>query len=400
LIAPSEPSVEGNGRYAAIYDSDRGDGRGVYCDGVYSAAPVLGPQLPTPSVGAPNFACNGDRDGESVLYYKPWQAFTRRLLALFKKQRRQLAVTPIKGLKKLPKAMKLTLPKGYKVGYMAYKDMTINHNPLPVYLAALSQNTLLRMLGYATEGLKRNRNIGSRQAAWLWGLLCRLGDVGTMDSDAISVIRDLGKKAVWVGLGFFDEEAAKLTAEYSGLGARSTGDPADFSDEEWDESGSEDMDLASSRGSADCDIVHVERGELEQRRRRNTSSPPSSDDGRASPPGRNANYPSAAQVETSDLEAARARLLERIETDDSADAHAEACDDDEKLVENPNDDAVDDRNHHQAEEHTEERTTTDCPDGNTRATLDMIITISGEVYGQRDLLEFREVWGGESGLWG
>jgi len=131
LIAPSELSVEGDGRDAAIYDSGRGDGRGVYRDGVYIAAPVLGPQLPTPSVGAPNVACNGNRDGESVLYFKPQQAFTRRLLALLKKQRKLMAVTPIRGLKKLPEAMKLTLPKGYKVGYMAYKDMTINHNPLP-----------------------------------------------------------------------------------------------------------------------------------------------------------------------------------------------------------------------------------------------------------------------------
>jgi len=29
---------------------------------------------------------------------------------------------------------------------------------------------------------------------------------------------------------------------------------------------------------------------------------------------------------------------------------------------------------------------------NTKATVDMIITIAGEVYGQRDLLEFRSVW--------
>jgi hypothetical protein len=30
---------------------------------------------------------------------------------------------------------------------------------------------------------------------------------------------------------------------------------------------------------------------------------------------------------------------------------------------------------------------------NTRATVDMIITVAGEVYGQRDLLEFRGAWG-------
>jgi hypothetical protein len=30
---------------------------------------------------------------------------------------------------------------------------------------------------------------------------------------------------------------------------------------------------------------------------------------------------------------------------------------------------------------------------NTKATVDMIITVAGETYGQRDLLEFRQTWG-------
>ncbi|OCL08258.1 hypothetical protein AOQ84DRAFT_364286, partial [Glonium stellatum] len=38
----------------------------------------------------------------------------------------------------------------------------------------------------------------------------------------------------------------------------------------------------------------------------------------------------------------------------------------------------------------------EMPDANTLATIDMIITIAGEFYGQRDLLEFREAWGDES----
>jgi len=37
----------------------------------------------------------------------------------------------------------------------------------------------------------------------------------------------------------------------------------------------------------------------------------------------------------------------------------------------------------------------EVPNANTMATIDMIITIAGEFYGQRDLLEFREAWGGE-----
>jgi hypothetical protein len=246
------------------------------------------------------------------------------------------------------------------------------------------------MLGYATEGLKRDRNIGQRQAAWLWGLLCRLEDVGTMDSDAVSIIRELGKKAMWVGLGFFDKEAAELTAEYSGVSA-------DSADEDCDENGSEAMDLASLPGSVESGPEDLELEELKQRRRRNTSSAPSSDDGRASPPSPGAT-PSASQVEAAALEAARARLLGRIDLDDSADADVATCDGREEPVGNPAHDYADGREQDQAGYSDEPNA--DCPDSNTRAALDMVITISGEVYGQRDLLEFREVWGDETGLWG
>lgn len=371
----------------------------MYHDGVYIAAPVLGPQLPTPFAGAINLACNDSGDGDVVLHYKPQEAFTRRLLVLFKRQRKLLAVTPVRNLKRLPKAMKLGFPKGYQAGYKACKELTVNHNPLPVYLAALSQSSLLRILEYATEGLKRNRNIGSRQTAWLWGLLCRLGDVGTMDSEAVSIIRELGKKAVWVGVGFFDEAAAQLTAEYSVQdGALSPGKPADTPGETLEESGSEAMDLASSRGSPDPDRKNVESNELEHRTRRNTSSPPLSDVGGSPPPPRDANAPGSSQVEAASLEAARARLLERIGGNDSADGGAEMCDYDEDAVENRGEDELGNYDMDQAREHAGQRP--NCPDSNTRATLDMIITISGEVYGQRDLLEFRQVWGGESGLWG
>jgi hypothetical protein len=386
----------------------------VYRDGVYIAAPILGPQLPTPSANSLNLASNDGGDGDGALSYKPHQAFTRRFLSLFKRQRKLLAINPpAEGFKRLPKAMKLTFPRGYKAGYASYMALTRNHNPSPVHLAALSQNSLLRMLGFATESLKRNRNIGSRQAAWLWGLMCRLGDVGTMDSEAVSIIRDLGKKAVWVGLGFFDSEAAKLTAEYS-----QQDDPIslerltdDNHAEEWDDSpkdddcGSEAMEISSSRGSvhgrntAGPDSKGVELDELE-RSARNTSSPPSSEANCASPPPQDAQSPDASQVEAADLEAARARLLERIGADYSAEVGAEMCDgDEEELVEDRNEEYAGDHDPDQTEEHAQEPNS-DCPDSNTRATLDMIITISGEVYGQRDLLEFREVWGGESGLWG
>jgi Survival motor neuron (SMN) interacting protein 1 (SIP1) len=114
--------------------------------------------------------------------------------------------------------MNLTFPTGFQKGYASYRALTRHHNPIPVYMAALSQRPLLQMLEFATKDLKRNRNVPPKQTSWFWGLQCRLGDVGIMDSEAVSVVRELGKKAVWVGLGYFDQDAARFTAEYGERG--------------------------------------------------------------------------------------------------------------------------------------------------------------------------------------
>ena len=145
----------------------------------------------------------------------------------------------------------------------------------------MDQSIILRLLRLVKRTLYRSTNLTPAKSAWIFSLLAKLGDVGTLDNDAVSVVRELGKKAVWVLCGF---------------GAKATADAT------------EDL-IEASDASA---------GEEPDRTRRNTSSPPP--------------------------------------------------------------------------DVSEEQDVPEIPDANTRATLDMIISVVGECYGQRDLLQFREEW--------
>jgi Survival motor neuron (SMN) interacting protein 1 (SIP1) len=332
LVAPKQNKTETEPNFATD------DSRGYYEDGAYIAAPVMGPILPK----ANGTSLNEEDQSDLVLDLTPREAFTNRLLRLYHSQRELLHGTK-------PERQSQTGPG-------ALRHLLLNNLPDPTKLSRLSQKDVLTMLQHGTYALKRKRNIDSRLSAWLWGLLCKLGHVGTLDSDAVSTVRELGKKAVWVGIDFFNEEAGQITNDYDGA------EEKDRSEEDHSELETELPEEPVRQGcTLNNESLPEKTAESPARSgaRQNTSSPIPSE----APVG-----PIKDTVDHEDaLEAARVRLMTTLnslpmEPTESA-----------KII---------------------------CPDTNTRATLDTIITIVGEVYGQRDLLEFRGVWGGENGLWG
>jgi hypothetical protein len=88
----------------------------------------------------------------------------------------------------------------------------------------------------------------------------------------------------------------------------------------------------------------------------------------------------ALQESTDEVAAAKSRLLQRLQSPPALSGHS--GNERPRSREVPNEKGR------------------DCPNKNTCATIDMIVTIVGELYGQRDLLEFRDSWGGDMGLWG
>ena len=70
-------------------------------------------------------------------------------------------------------------------------------------LARMQQETIMRCLQYAETLLQRKsmqgQESGRNLGAWCWGLLAKCREVGEMTSDDVSVLRELGKKAVTLG---------------------------------------------------------------------------------------------------------------------------------------------------------------------------------------------------------
>jgi hypothetical protein len=363
LVAPKPSATNGT-------DSDEGieDPRGYYEDGAYVAAPVLGPVKPQGWHGL----STGDEDADDqelaeISSMSPETAYTRRMLAIFETQRTALR------LHNADRTYSEDL--GYRNTYKSFVAMYQRFAPNPDRLTVLQQTIILQMLKAAIRDLKRRRNVSKRYSEWIWGLLCALGDVYTLDSDAVSIVRELGKKAVWVGIGYIGANEADATAAYE---ANEDADDKEIEDETFDDDQRDEIDQSSEGVDTIAPSIALQQSRVDnqqlprnytQGRRRNTSSP--------EPP--NQEVQSLAQ-----------EFVAMETTDSNLDVEAASDHPLNKITSRP---LVSQEDKIQGLSSK----TQDFPDSNTRATIDMIITIAGEMYGQRDLLEFRSVW---EGLWG
>lgn len=259
-------------------------------------------------------------------------------------------------------------------------------DPVPAQIASMDKGTVLRLLGLLTTGtlLKRGAEVQVGVSRWAWGLLARLPERGELTSEEIGVVRELGKKAVLVGMGLREEQQweegmDEVEAEF---------DENDYeegmavvNDEEIDldiGDGSEDSELETKIPGADPDDESNKRQKIGPQLPTNSVTPgpvieSQKDEEKklytASGRGCGHEYEDGL---SEDLAAAKARILEALNNSKTEEAKREA----EILEEG----AL--------------KLQKSAARWNTKATVDMIITVAGEMYGQRDLLEFRQTWGG------
>jgi hypothetical protein len=251
-------------------------------------------------------------------------------------------------------------------------------DPLPAQIASMDKGTVLRLLGLLTGGtlLQRGSEVNVGVSRWAWSLLARLPERGELTSEEIGVVRELGKKAVLVGMGL--KEDAELNEGMNTIDPEYNDDVDDG--EVLDVVNEEEIDLdldgdleeegGIREGDADSSLPVTSDAIVGEIYSINDSSAPQS------------SMPSTQTVDTEisleDLEktpqpeetdiahvlaAAKARLLGNLNTAEEG-----------------------------ATEKSEGDTAAISSKWNTRATADMIITVTGEFYGQRDLLEFRGAW--------
>jgi hypothetical protein len=266
-----------------IYEGGVGDSRGFIDDGAYVARVPMGPTIP---------------DSAKTLI-DPQEAYTRALKARFLVQRKQLHSRPgAESVAALNRDHPTALSHRDYLAYRNWHRLLYIHAPLPAQLRTMDTESVFRVLQLMQKHfLVREHEIPRNISAWIWSLLARLDDVGTMDNDQVFIVREFGKKAVLVQVSFDNPEGAEEL------------DQPDDTDEEVD-----DEEALADQSDAGAEAPTTSGNDADMKKKE-----------------------------------------QREQTGDSDE-----------------------------DSHTMRQ--------NTLATLDSIIVIVGEIFGQRDLLEFRNSW--------
>lgn len=250
-----------------------------------------------------------------------------------------------------------------------------NFDPLPVQVAAMDRDGVLRVLQVLLGGkfLRRGIELRERTSRWLWALLARLPDAGELDGGDVAWVRDLGKRAVLLMRSLAEMAALREELDGAGrdLGVNEGVDDSSDDDEVANEMAVEEAGELRAGGSAsgspaaggspevkgEVDDGEVEPGAADQ----TVKVEDHGDDIEEGEVGDEAGSAPMSEASEDSLQGVKARLLARLDEDAGADPESD-----------------------------EEPPETVRARTNMRATLNMILTIAGELYGQRDLLEFRD----------
>ncbi|EER23318.1 hypothetical protein CPC735_046880 [Coccidioides posadasii C735 delta SOWgp] len=339
IFISQERLVNGNGNNlveqetGARLGTDKAGPGGYYSDGVYvalsTATEAVVPLEPEND--------EGTTDPQEIYYNLLYHRF--RLLRSTLK-----CVPTADAIVSLDDQHPISLPDDHKHARLVWRGLLRTVDPQMVQIACMDPEDVLRVLAVVTrsisDAVKSKETVRvKRLAAWAWGLLGRCREVGEMGSEEVADIRELGKRAVKILLKVREIEeqgyAAKHQQNVQVDVANVVQSVAD-AEEECTEGGNERLGIN--------EIALNSVSEEDQ------------------------------------LEAAKARLRARlasIVSDDNVVANQEAGP--LNMAQNEAAESEDDA---EAAELRKQ----------TRAMLDMIISIVGEFYGQRDLLESRDLW--------
>lgn len=352
----------------SIYTVGQGDARGYYHDGAYTAAPSSAPSSPPPPA----------HDAVDAAYFA---ALTARF--------HRLRTTLLHRDAPPPRALLAALPPSHSphVGPFGPRSQTFarwsarlrDTDPHPAQVAAMDKGAVLRLLRVLLGGtfLRAGAELRERTSRWVWALLARLPERGELDHMEVGHVRELGKRAAL--LMHTLREMAALRDEVE-LG----GHDGDAGAEEW-------------VGEVDGEAEAAEETEADEPRdtpshlsadpvRPSGTAPPSVPDGVDDnkvdddnvEDGEIADESEPMDLE-SDIESAKARLLANLDNAGRETSPEGGGDGDGQSTS------------HSAGEAPFDPVRSRM---NMRATLSMILTVAGECYGQRDLLEFRDPFHG------
>lgn len=346
LAAPSCMETNDAEEGSISYDTVANTDGTIYNDGVWIALDA--------ETQAEDDAVEPDRHHSAL---RPQQTYYKMLLVRFQSLRTKLLASSFPALN----ATTFTSHKNPD-SRRAWLDTIDKDFPASKHLGQLEESDLFQALEACSASLGRSTSISREKSCWIWTLLALASDAGTLNNNLISKIRQLGLQAGRLGARLREE-----ATNQSHVGIEAEGEH-DFnvSGEGQDCSIKGDVEHESMNEMLDCESLRSECDSHKQ-------------DGEAAcqkPSG-----PLAGEEESNvkSLDQARARLLEQLG---------------DRLV--PSGRVPQEEREAAAQvsmktrEH--ERPLHRPTDWNTQATIDMILTVVAECYGQRDLLENRAAW--------
>ncbi|KAK7750028.1 hypothetical protein SLS62_008020 [Diatrype stigma] len=419
----------------SIYENGVGDSRGYYYDGAYTALPENYDEDyydedydeeydGEGSDEEDSLESSGDRPHNSSsdeirdAYYA---SLTRQYVSLRKIVRTD---PPQSAINALPSSNPTQVGKLCASTFSRWSGLIKATDPLPAQVAAMHKDSVVHLIRILLDGksFREGHELRERTSRWIWALLARLPDRGELDYQEIGWIRELGKKAVLFMLNLTEREL--LQKEY-GVGS---GGP----NEENAEAGVAESVLEAPTLSTQDDDPNSSKAEAHNTEADGTTNARNNDPGKPDgtsvnaktkplgeeycpdPSSQQAIVPSAdtnADVEQSSVRppSPPPRAEEELEqgTAEVSDVEMQLdtdMEDGEVSEEDPREELEADIESAKArllaqlqgaEESspepalTREQEETARAQINLRATLNMILTVAGEFYGQRDLLEFR-----------
>jgi hypothetical protein len=363
----------------AIYEDGVGDSRGWYEDGAYMAKPD--------NVAKEGEYEDGEYPGDEYDDYDEEVAIHEAYLASVMDQYLHLRTIlhtepPSNARSRLAKAQLKTeaLADNQASVTGTWSRLLRDTDPHPLQVALMSKDTTLRILRILLGGkfLRRGYTLPERTSRWIWALLARLPDRGELNYAEIGWIRDLGRRAVLLGRSLAEMAALREELEEGGLGAHEAVDRSS-SDEEL---------------MADPEDLEVE-GALSPEQDDDDSTPPENVQDVEQTP--KATEPKIASPPKTDTKDGEIDEDEDVAMDIASDSEAEegevAAPEPQENLQAAKERLLGQLENAASSEYDEEAEKEAAKQrlrANLRATLNMILTVAGEFYGQRDLLEFRE----------
>ncbi|KAJ9407231.1 hypothetical protein DTO045G8_5080 [Paecilomyces variotii] len=334
---------------------------GLYTDGVY-IAPAVNTTEGT-SLRHATGAGETEPDAQSSYY----NLLRHRFVLLRSTLRCQ---PPASAIAALDDQHPISLPRSSKAARSEWRHLLLSVDPQMVQLACMDMDSVLGVLEIMGRLMSENVKSGDalrvrRIGAWAWGLLGKCREVGQLGSEEVGEIRELGKRAATILARMRKAKEVKIarrgahteTGNEESDGEENEEEPEVQESEPGNATAEEPSETADATGGDPMDISQQEAEPTEE------GTP---------------EY----------LEAVKARLQARLQDDLELKPELQRPGATITAVEEEGEQKEDE----EAPSKMSEETLHTDAEKQTLAMLDMIITIVGEFYGQRDLLEKRHAW--------